>query len=201
MMACHFTAERCADAPIPVLGFDASTLAVPLKCSLLDTLGTSPTSSSATSSSDTSLSDGSLCLLHRHRIRELRGETLRAPPGSQNKPKVPARWMPGAGGPLRIGAPPHGAVNRAAPGTSIALTLRGPAAGGALNMPSPVAAVTLAPRLAGSIDQALREVEAALGPLPPAVDDPGPEEVAPPATEVVATPRRLAADVYTLLFL
>jgi hypothetical protein len=27
------------------------------------------------------------------------------PPGSRNKAKIPARWMPGAGGPLRIGAP------------------------------------------------------------------------------------------------
>jgi hypothetical protein len=41
----------------------------------------------------------------------------------------------------------------------------------------------------------LREVEAALGPLPSAVDDPGPQEVAPPATGVVVTPRRLAAEM------
>jgi hypothetical protein len=27
------------------------------------------------------------------------------PPGSKNKAKVPARWTPGAGGPLRIGVP------------------------------------------------------------------------------------------------
>jgi hypothetical protein len=90
----------------------------------------------------------------------------RRPPGNRNKPKVPALWTPGAGGPLRIGAPPHGAANHAALGTSIALTLRGPAPGGALNTPSPVAAVMLAPRPAGSIDWVLREVEAALGPLP-----------------------------------
>jgi hypothetical protein len=57
-----------------------------------------------------------------------------------------------------------------------------------------VAAVQ-APRPAGSIDRALREVEAALGPLPRAADDPGPQEVAPPATEVVATPHRLAAEM------
>jgi hypothetical protein len=81
MMAHHFTAERCADAPIPALGFDASTPVAPFKCSLLDTLGTSPTSSSATSSSGTSPSHGSLCLLRRRRIRELGGETPRAPPG------------------------------------------------------------------------------------------------------------------------
>jgi hypothetical protein len=41
----------------------------------------------------------------------------------------------------------------------------------------------------------LREVEAALGPLPPIVDTPGPQEVAPPASGVVATPRRLAAEM------
>jgi hypothetical protein len=62
-------------------------------------------------------------------------------------------------------------------------------------MPSPVAAATLAPRPTGSIDRALREVEAALGPLPPAADDPRPKEVVPPATRVVATPRRLAAEM------
>jgi hypothetical protein len=39
----------------------------------------------------------------------------------------------------------------------------------------------------------LREVEAALGLLPPAADGPGPQEAAPPATGVVATPRLLAA--------
>jgi hypothetical protein len=81
MMARHFTIERCADAPIPALGLDASTPAVPFKCSLLDALDTSPTSSSATSSSDTSPSDGSLRLLRHCRIRELGGETPRAPPG------------------------------------------------------------------------------------------------------------------------
>jgi hypothetical protein len=41
----------------------------------------------------------------------------------------------------------------------------------------------------------LREVEAALGPLPPAEDDPGPQEVALPVIGVVATPRRLAAEM------
>jgi hypothetical protein len=39
----------------------------------------------------------------------------------------------------------------------------------------------------------LREVEAALGPLPPLADAPRPQEVAPPANGVVATPRRRAA--------
>jgi hypothetical protein len=73
MMARHFAAERCADAPIPALRFDASTLAAPFKCSLLDTLGTSPTSPSTTSSSGTSPSNGPFCLLRRRRIRELGG--------------------------------------------------------------------------------------------------------------------------------
>jgi hypothetical protein len=73
MMAHHFTVERCADAPIPTLRFDASTPAAPFKCSLLNTLGTSPTSPSTTPSSGTSLSDGSLWLLLRRRIRELGG--------------------------------------------------------------------------------------------------------------------------------
>jgi hypothetical protein len=41
----------------------------------------------------------------------------------------------------------------------------------------------------------LREVEAALGPLPPLADTLGPQEVAPPANEVVATPRRQAAEL------
>jgi hypothetical protein len=45
MMARHFSAERCADAPIPALGFDASKPTAPFKCSLLDTSGTSPSSS------------------------------------------------------------------------------------------------------------------------------------------------------------
>jgi hypothetical protein len=69
MMAHHFTAACCTDAPIPALRLDASTPAAPFKYNLLDTLGTSPTSSSTTSSP----SDGSLCLLRRCQIRELRG--------------------------------------------------------------------------------------------------------------------------------
>jgi hypothetical protein len=87
------------------------------------------------------------------------------PPGSGNKAKIPTQWTPGAGGPLRIGAPRQGEVIRAASGTSGTLTLRGPAHGGALNSPSPLAAAP-APRASGSVDQVLREVEAALGPLP-----------------------------------
>jgi hypothetical protein len=81
--------------------------------------------------------------------------------------------MPDTGGPLCIGALMQGVANRVAPGTSIALTLRGPAPRGALNALSPVVAA-LAPHPVGSIDRALWEVEAALGPLPPATDDTGP---------------------------
>jgi hypothetical protein len=82
MTARHLTAGHCADALIPALGLDASTPAVPFKCSLLDTPDTSPTSSSTTSSSDTSPSEGSFCLLRRRQIRELGGEAPRAPPVS-----------------------------------------------------------------------------------------------------------------------
>jgi hypothetical protein len=142
MMARHFTVGHCADAPIPTLGLDASTLAMPFKCSLLDALGTSPTSSSTTSSSDTSPSDGSLCLLRRRRICELEGETPRAPPGQPEQDEGSRPVDAQSQRPLRIGAPTPGAVNHAAPGTSIALTLRGPAPGGSLNAPSLVAAAT-----------------------------------------------------------
>jgi hypothetical protein len=41
----------------------------------------------------------------------------------------------------------------------------------------------------------LWEVEATLGPLPPLADGPGPQEVASSANGVVATPRRLAAEM------
>jgi hypothetical protein len=41
----------------------------------------------------------------------------------------------------------------------------------------------------------LREVEATLGPLPPAADPPGLQEAAPLATGVVTTPHRLAAKM------
>jgi hypothetical protein len=103
MMARHFAAECCADAPIPALRLDTSMLAVPFKCSLLDTSGTSSSSSSTTSSSDASSSDGSLHLLRCCWIW-LGGEAPRVPSGQQEQSEVPARWTPGAGGPLRIGA-------------------------------------------------------------------------------------------------
>jgi hypothetical protein len=50
-----------------------------------------------------------------------------------------------------------------------------------------------APRPVGSIDRAIRKVEAILGPFPPAVEAPVPPEVAPFVTGVVATPHSLAA--------
>jgi hypothetical protein len=53
--------------------------------------------------------------------------------------------------------------------------------------------VMQAPRSVGSIDRALREVESALGPLPPVADAPVPPEVALFVTGVDATCRRLAA--------
>jgi hypothetical protein len=56
-------------------------------------------------------------------------------------------------------------------------------------------AAALAPRASGSIDRELREVEAALGPLPVLADGPRPQKVAPPATGVVTTPRHLAAEM------
>jgi hypothetical protein len=56
-------------------------------------------------------------------------------------------------------------------------------------------AATSAPRSPGSIDQVLREVEATLGPLPPAADGPGQQEAAPPTTGVVTTRRPLAAEM------
>jgi hypothetical protein len=104
MMARRFAAERCANASIPMLRFDASTLAAPLKYSLLETSGTSPSSSSVTYSSmppkqmdpSASTTAAGLSLGAKHRGR---------PPGSRNRAKIPARWTPGARGPLLIGAP------------------------------------------------------------------------------------------------
>jgi hypothetical protein len=188
MMARRFTVERCANASVPALRFDAIMPAVPLKYGLLETSGTSPSSSCAISSSmtpkpmDPSASSTA--------VRTSSGAKRRGRPlGSKNKEKVPAQWAPGAGGPLRLGALMRGTTNRAAPRTSSALTLRGPTPRGALNTPSPLAAAP-APCASGSIDRVLREVEAALGPLPPLVDALGPQEVAPPANGVVTTARR-----------
>jgi hypothetical protein len=50
-----------------------------------------------------------------------------------------------------------------------------------------------APRSTGSIDKALREAGAILGPLLLVADAPVPPEAAPFTTGVVATPRYLAA--------
>jgi hypothetical protein len=58
-------------------------------------------------------------------------------------------------------------------------------------MSSPLA-TDLAPRSPRNIDRVLWEVEAALGPPLLAADGPGPQEAAPPAAGVVATPRHLA---------
>jgi hypothetical protein len=112
--------------------------------------------------------------------------------GSRDKPKVPAVEVPRARGPLRIGAPVLGIENHAALRASSALILQDPAPGGALAALSPLVAAMLAPPYAGSIDRALREAEAILGPFPPATEAPVPPEVAPFMTGMVATPRRLA---------
>jgi hypothetical protein len=170
-------------------------LATPFKCCFLDALGTplaslqyyyrtevhlpcamDPSASSAASGSS---SAGA----------KRRGCT----PGSRNRPKVPTNGAPGAGGPLRIAALAQGAENRTAPGTYRDLTLRGPAPVGALVAPSPLVAAMPAPRPIGSIDRALREAGAILGPFPPVEDASVMLEAAPFATGVVATPRRLAA--------
>jgi hypothetical protein len=116
------------------------------------------------------------------------------PLGRKNKPKVPAIGAPRAGGPLHIGAPTRGGENHAALRASSALTLQVPAPGGALATPPPLVAAMSAPCSVGSIDRALREAKAILGPFPPAAEALVPPEVAPFVTGMVATPHRLAAE-------
>jgi hypothetical protein len=167
MMARRFTAERCANASIPTLRFDASTPNVPLNIAssrpptlhLLPPVPLLPPRPKLMDPSASVAAAGSSSG-KKHRGR---------PPGGGNKAKIPAQWTTGAGGPLRIGAPRWDEANRASSGTSGTLTLRGPAPGGAMNSPSPLVAAP-APRAPGSIDRVLWEVGAALGPLPPAVD-------------------------------
>jgi hypothetical protein len=132
MMAHRFTVQHHANASVPALRFDATTPAAPLKYSLLETSDTSPSSSSATSSPTLpNLMDpsASSAVAGPSSGAKRRG----CPPDSGNKTKVPARWTPGTGCPLRIGTPRQGEANRAALGTFGALTLQGPAPGGALN--------------------------------------------------------------------
>jgi hypothetical protein len=50
----------------------------------------------------------------------------------------------------------------------------------------------------GSIDRALREAGAILGPLPPVADAPVPVEAAPFATGMVTTPRRRQGPIIAL---
>jgi hypothetical protein len=126
MMARQFIAGHCANAPIPAATPLNAASSVPSAPHSLPPVLLPPKTSSP--------SHGSLCFLHCRRIFELGGEAPRAPLGSRTKTKVPALWAPRAGGPLRIGAPTQGAENHVAPGTSMALTLRGPAPGGALIM-------------------------------------------------------------------
>jgi hypothetical protein len=99
MMACHFTAGRCTDALIPVLGLDALMPAAPFKCSLLDTLGTSPTSSSLLpprmssramdpSTSSTTAGSASSGVKRRGRPRAA-GTKRRFPPCGHPEPEAP----------------------------------------------------------------------------------------------------------------
>jgi hypothetical protein len=186
MMARHFTTGHCADASIPALGLDASTLAAPFN------------TASSTPSAPHSLplvllppktsnpSHGSLWFFRRRRIFELMGEVPWAPPGQQEQAKSPRLWAPGAGGPLCIEAPTQGAENSVAPRTSMALTLWGPAPGGALNTPWPWWRRCWLPAPRGASTGRFG-AEAALVPLPPVADALVPQEVAPFMTEVVAT--------------
>jgi hypothetical protein len=142
--------------------------AAPFKCCFLDALCTPLASSQyyshtkehfpyAMDPSASSAAAGSSSVGMKRRER---------PIGSQNRPKVLAIGAPRAGGPLRIGALARGTENCATLGTSRALTLWGPAPGGALVAPSPLVAAMLAPRSTGSIDQALREAGPSWAPFP-----------------------------------
>jgi hypothetical protein len=83
MMVRHFTAGQCADAPIPMLGLDASMPAVlsnaasstPSALHSLPPVVLPPQLSSP--------SHGSLCFFCRRWIWKLGGKTPRAPPGQQ----------------------------------------------------------------------------------------------------------------------
>jgi hypothetical protein len=105
MMARHFTAGHSADALIPALGHDASMPAAPLNAASSTPSALHSLPPVLLLPRTSSPSHGSLCFFRRRRIFKLGGEAPWAPPGSRNKPKVPALWAPGAGGPLRIGAP------------------------------------------------------------------------------------------------
>jgi hypothetical protein len=109
------------------------------------------------------------------------------PPGSRNKLKVPAVGAVGARGPLRLAAPVRREENRATPRASTAPILRDLAPSGHGRTVAPSGG-NVAPRPIGSIDRALREALAAMGPLLLAVEATAPPEVAPFATGLVATP-------------
>jgi hypothetical protein len=84
MMMRHFTAERCANASVPVLRFDATTPVAPLKYGLLETSGTSPSSSYAISSLMTPKPmDPSASFAAAGTSSG--GEAPRAPPGQQEQ--------------------------------------------------------------------------------------------------------------------
>jgi hypothetical protein len=89
IMARRFTIEHCTNASVPALRFDATTLAAPLKYSLLETSGTSPSSSATSSPTLPKLMDpsASSAAAGSSSGTKRRGR----PPGSGNKAKVLAR--------------------------------------------------------------------------------------------------------------
>jgi hypothetical protein len=82
MMARRFTAERCANASIPALRSDASTPDAPFKYSLLETSGTSP-SSSCSPLLSRRRAHGSFQLFHRR--TKLGNEMPWTPAGQQEQ--------------------------------------------------------------------------------------------------------------------
>jgi hypothetical protein len=89
MMVRHFTVGHCADAPIPALGRDSSTLAAPLNASSSTPSALHSLPPVLLPPKTPSLSHGSLYILRRCRIFELGGEAPRAPPGQQEQAKSP----------------------------------------------------------------------------------------------------------------
>jgi hypothetical protein len=89
MMARHFTAGHCADAPIPVLGRDASMPAAPLNAASSTPSALHSLPPVLLPRKTPSPSHGSLCFLRRYWIFELGGETPWAPPGQQEQAESP----------------------------------------------------------------------------------------------------------------
>jgi hypothetical protein len=175
MMARRFTAGHCANAPIPALGLNASTPATPLNVasSMPSALHSLPPV--LLPPQTPSPSHGSFCFLRHRQICKIGGKVPRAPPGQQEQTE---------------GSSPMDAWSQRPPTHWGADAGRGePRRPGDLHGLDPSGPCTM------SIDRVLQEVEAALGPLPLVADASGPQEVAPPTTRVVATPRHLAAEM------